>query len=211
MSILTKIKTKLRYGTAGFYLLNLFNRLGIEIKPFYWVREKVSDNLFKTINPQDFNHYQFTELLSDDLPRLVEQLNNPYSSLDKLTSKLERSGEKCFVLSSGDEIAAYCWLNTTKCTDKLFPTSLKQDEGYLHGMYTLVNYRGKKVAPYLRVCMMKWCQNNGVNCFYSISEFFNKPSIRFKEKLNAEFLSLHLYIELFSKYSFRFCLKKIRL
>jgi hypothetical protein len=43
---------------------------------------------------------------------------------------------------------------------------------------------------------------------YSISNCFNTPSIKFKKKLNAKLLELHLAVELFNKWHFNLQLKK---
>ena len=43
----------------------------------------------------------------------------------------------------------------------------------------------------------------GYDIFYSISEFFNTPSIKFKKKLGAEFPKLIVGATLFNKISWR--------
>ena len=40
----------------------------------------------------------------------------------------------------------------------------------------------------------------GRDTYYSITECFNTPSIKFKEKLNAQYVLMGLYINLFNKY-----------
>lgn len=63
---------------------------------------------------------------------------------------------------------------------------LKEDEAYLNFMYTYNEFRGQNLAPYLRYHCYKMLEKENKLKLYSISEYFNKPAINFKEKLKAK-------------------------
>jgi hypothetical protein len=48
----------------------------------------------------------------------------------------------------------------------------------------------------MRVESYRHLRQAGRHTFYSISDYFNSPAIRFKEKLNAEAIRLYLRIKL---------------
>ena len=75
-------------------------------------------------------------------------------------------------------------------------------------MYVYENYRGKGIAPYLRYQCYKLLEKEGVNTFYSISEYFNFSAIKYQKKFNAKPLELCLSIKLFKINIWNFTLKK---
>ena len=85
---------------------------------------------------------------------------------------------------------------------------LKDNEAYLFDAYTLMHFRGKGLAPYIRYQCYKELAKSDRHKLFSISNYFNTPSIKFKNKLNAKFLELRLSVELFRKWSFDLHLKK---
>ena len=85
---------------------------------------------------------------------------------------------------------------------------LKDNEALLVNMYTFQSFRGKNLAPYLRYHSYEFLNKQGRDTFYSISDYFNKSSIKFKEKLKAKPLKLYFHIILFKKYHWDFLLKK---
>ncbi len=92
---------------------------------------------------------------------------------------------------------AFNWFDLEESNSRLHRFRLEDSEVYLFDMYTMKTFRGKGIAPCLRYETYKLLRKMGRSKFYSISDFFNITSIRFKEKLNARFLELRLYIRLF--------------
>jgi hypothetical protein len=74
-------------------------------------------------------------------------------------------------------------------------------------MYTMDDFRGKNLAPYLRYKSYEILKELGRDKIYSVSVLFNSSAIRYKEKLNAKNLKLILYIELFKKLKWSITLK----
>ena len=84
---------------------------------------------------------------------------------------------------------------------------LNKNEAYLTHMYTFEEHRGKNLAPYLRYQSYLNLRDQGKDMIYSITQYFNTSSKRFKRKLNARNLQLYMYIILFKKYHYHFLLR----
>ena len=87
-------------------------------------------------------------------------------------------------------------------------STFADNEAYLLNMWTFDAYRGKNLAPYLRYQCYLLLNNMGKDVSYSVTAYFNKSSIRFKNKLNAKHLKLYMYVGLFKKYHWNFLLKE---
>ncbi|MGB5203659.1 MAG: hypothetical protein WBN63_05670 [Eudoraea sp.] len=85
--------------------------------------------------------------------------------------------------------------------------NLKENEAYLFDMYTFEAHRGKNLAPYLRYQSYLMLKDIGRDKIYSITQYFNKSSKRFKKKLNARNLQLYINIIIFKKYQHHFVLR----
>ncbi len=83
-----------------------------------------------------------------------------------------------------------------------------ENEAYLFDAFTLREYRGHNIAPFMRYSCYQELSKMGYNTFYSYSDYFNVPAIRFKAKLAARLLRLCLYIRLFNTFSGHWQLKK---
>jgi len=70
----------------------------------------------------------------------------------------------------------------------------------LFDLYTLISFRGRGIAPYLRYQMYKELFRLGRKRLYSISNRYNTASIRFKTKLNAKILYSGVHLELLKRW-----------
>ena len=107
-----------------------------------------------------------------------------------------KNGEICIGLKHKDEIAAYMFIKCRPFTFRRRDFKLKPVDSYLHNMYTLEAFRGKNLAHYLRYYSYKLLEKKGVTNFYSISDYFNKSTIKFKKKLTSKPLYLYLSVVL---------------
>lgn len=96
-------------------------------------------------------------------------------------------------------------LNDFKYHRKTF--HIKENEAYLFHMYTFEAHRGKNLAPYLRYQSYLMLKEMGKDRIYSITQFFNKSSKRFKKKLNSRNLKLYMNIILFKNFHYHLLLK----
>lgn len=116
----------------------------------------------------------------------------------------------CFALRIEGEIVASSWCNLQRCHDQLSSFPLERDEAYLCNAATLDTFRGMNLAPYLRFQMYKYLRQTGRTKLYSITEFFNTPAIKFKEKLGAQPLKLGLQLKISHKHQFNVTLRTYR-
>ena len=89
-------------------------------------------------------------------------------------------------LKKDGEIAAFTWFNLNQCPYGGYSFILKENEAYLFDAYTLLKYRGMKIAPFIRYQCYKELKKQSRTTLYSISEMLNKQSINFKEKIRCQ-------------------------
>ena len=195
---------RFRYRTVFEALQYRLESIGISVSPYYWIREGLNDNSLPEFQ-NNLESYSFEFFGPEEIKAIVESKAWKYSE-EQLLSWL-KEGKKCFGAKYHGQIAAFMWIdfNNSNCKWHRFP--LKDDEAYLFDMYTMKPFRGKGVAPYLRYQSYKILKDMGRYKCYSYSDFFNSPSIKFKKKLNANFLKIGLYIELFKKYRWNWIIK----
>lgn len=118
-----------------------------------------------------------------------------------------KNGDTCLGIKKGDKISVYSFIKHQPFSFRGRKFNIKPSEGYVHNTYTFEAFRGKNLAPYLRYQCYEYLKSKGINRYYSISEYFNKPTLRYKQKLNVKPLKLYLNITLFKKWVFNFTLK----
>ena len=191
----------------GLFLHGVTNRLvhiGIEIDPYYWVEEGISGYDPPEINgnPLEYSikylNLEEVTLISGRVPGFRKQ-----EILDGFNN-----GQLCVGLMHNNEYAAYIFIELNDFIYKKRTFKLADNEAYLLNMWTFDAYRGKNLAPYLRYQCYLLLNNMGKDVSYSVTAYFNKSSIRFKNKLNAKHLKLYMYVGLFKKYHWNFLLKE---
>ncbi len=199
-----KIRNKFRYGLFIKALQDRFQNIGIKIRPYYLVQEFLIEELQQELE-KGFENYECGFLDPKDMIILAQ--NRDWNLSEEFYLGLLKEGKKCFGVKLGGQLAAFTWVNFDECHDRGDRFSLKENEAYLFDAYTFREFRGKKIAPFMRYRSYKALYQMGINKFYSISEYFNTPSIKFKKRLGARFLKLGLFIELFNKYRWTIKLK----
>ncbi len=187
-----------RYCSAVRALRQRLKSIGIEITPYYWIQEGLSDNALP--EPQgNFGGYSFEFFEPEEMKVIGKIPGRKWRPEKELISFLSK-GNKCFGVKYQGKIAAFNWFDFDGSSCKWDRFRLEDGEAYLFDMHTMEALRGKGIAPCLRYQSYKVLRKMGRDKFYSVSEFFNIPSIRFKEKLGARFLELRLYIRLSDKH-----------
>ena len=202
-SSLTRYWTIVRNGLFMFGLRNRLALIGIDIKPYYWVEEEL-ERCEVPIVKDDTSKYTLRYLTIDDIKLITKHHG---ASNQEMIEGL-KNGQQCVGLENNGEIACYSFieLNDFDFNGRFF--KLKPNEAYLLNMWTFHNYRGKNLAPYLRYQTYRILEERGVDVKYSISQYFNKSSIKFKKKLNSKHLCFYLSIVFFKKIKWNFTLKQ---
>lgn len=204
-----KISTVKRFWNIiknGMFLFGLKNRLarvGIEIKPYYWVKEEVEKSLEPKIKG-NVSEFTFRELSLAEMKLLTKSIDN--LELDDLMEN-HKNSQLCMGLEHKGEIAAYMFIGLDDLNFKGKIFHINTNEAYLYNMWTFHSFRGRNLAPYLRYKCYGLLKDQGRDTKYSITDYFNKSSIKFKNKLNSKHLQLFIYIDLFGKWKRHYLLK----
>jgi len=168
------------------------------------VKESQRETEIPILN-DNLEDYRFEFLTTEDMKK-IGQTDFIRGEEAQFNEWLEK-GWKCLGAKHQGKVVAYSWIDLEECHFSGHRFPLKENEAYLFSMYTAVPYRGKNIAVYLRYETYKVLKKMGRDTYYSISESLNKPSVRFKQKLNAKFVKKILYVELFKKIRLRIPLK----
>jgi GNAT superfamily N-acetyltransferase len=159
-------------------LVRRLEKIGIEAIPFLLVEENV-------VPPPDVAaeaSFEFRRVDAGDTPALMRL--EPRGRPDFYEARLA-AGKLGFALFDGERAAAMVWADPDEINSDLWPTPLDDGEVYLYNAYSHPDYRGRNLAPYLRLRCYQALEALGFRRFVSISEYTNDSARRFKAKLGA--------------------------
>ena len=191
------------HGLLMHGLRNRFASIGIDFMPYYFVQEGVVSFNAPEIKGDNLG-YQISYFGEAEI-NLIKKSIIGIEGKDLLNDY--KSGQLCIGLKHRDEIAAYMFVKKDEFHFRGRTFTFKKNEAYLHSMYTFETYRGKNIAPYLRFKSFELINEQGIDTVFSVSEYFNKSTIRFKSKLGSKHLKLFLSVVLFKKIQWNFTLK----
>jgi len=195
-----RLKEKLLYvwshGLTTINLLGLLSRVGIKIAPFCLYLESGEFLSKANIRPLLDKPYEVIFLNEQNI-YLFKEFENYPPKKDELY-KLWENGSGCLCLRSEGAILGYGWYDLNKCNYEYLSFELKDNEAYTFKFNTAKHMRGKNIAPFLRVVLYAHLAQMRRNRFYSVTEIFNTPAIRFKEKIHATPLCYYIYVNLFN-------------
>ncbi len=208
--VIKKIKwfhNKVHHGLFIYGITNRLTKIGLEFRPYYFEQEYTEECESPKIKG---NALEYTlKYLGSKEVKTISSSGKGYFNLHEKLEKLSE-GQICIGLFDKGKIAAYSWIELKEFSLKGKIVKLKKNEAYLSSMYTVKSYRGRGLAPFLRYQIYKSLMEDGRNKVYSISDYFNYPSIRFKRKLNTKHLKLFLYIQLFNYFKWNLKLKNYK-
>ena len=175
---LRSISDAFSHGLVLQRVLDRLRRIGIDIDPFLVFVEGTCDVGSPPVNGE----FHACRISIDDLASL-EKLGSGFST-DVLRERLAK-GHICIALKHAGRVVAYTWADTTEINDASCRTKLGPDEVYLYDAFTSPEYRGRGLAPLMRVRSYEALRALGRNTFLSISDYFNTPALKFKRKLGA--------------------------
>ena len=181
-----------RNGLLLHHLLGCLQRLGVEIDPFYLLRE------YPETEERDkcgIDTAISSSLLVANDTAAVIAASGPLATYNQLRDRLG-NGHKCVIVKHEDDAIGYTWINPHEISHANYRRSLEPDEVYLYGAYILPEFRGRGLAPLMRAECYRHLRRLGMRRMYSISGLFNTPAIRFKQKLRAEFLAIYLRLKI---------------
>lgn len=186
-------------------LLRRLSHIGISITPYCIVKEgsaQISQGLFLNSMPG----YNVGFISEQDLPEILELEESTPDRLVEFSKRLAE-GQLCFIVRHNQKCVAKMWCDLKEFNFSPCRFPLKDNEAYLYAVTTDSLYRGKGLAPFMRLSCYKALARDGIEKFYSYTDYFNTPAIRFKEKLGAEPLAFCLHVNLFNRFSWNWTLK----
>nr|WP_299339682.1 GNAT family N-acetyltransferase [Allomuricauda sp.] len=198
--------SRIRHGLLLMTIKDFLVKLGIDMGPYFWVLEGSGDCMEPKIRG-DFENLQICYLTPDEIAALKDITF--FNSEDVLRSS-QNGRMKVVALKHENQVAAVTCVKYDIVIFKKKSFHLSSHEAYLLNMYTYQSYRGKNIAPYLRYHTYQMLKKEGVQKIYSITDYFNRSSRKFKSKLNAKPLNLYFAIVLFKKLHGTYMIKRYR-
>ncbi len=202
------IKSKMRYGGLPRLFFDALARIGITIEPYYIVMEGLFGQPLSSELTTRFKDYDVSLLTADDM-KTIAAIPGKEESERQLLGRLNK-GNLCVGIKHHSYLVGFTWCDLKEFTLKGNEKPLKPDEAYLFDAYTLIPYRGKGIAPYIRYQCYQQLAVMGKTRLYSVSGAFNVSSLKFKQKLNAKITEKHLSIAIVGKWKFNFPIKRYR-
>lgn len=200
---LKMLRNRARYGLLLLTIRNVLTRIGLDFEP-YWIEREGLDCCNEP-ELKDVKEFYTLKIVDDSLIR--EQFRILAWNTAELESILS-SDHYSFGLFRQDQIAAIMIAFINEYTFKKQHLTLGPHEAYLANMYTYENFRGKNLAPYLRYKCYEMLAKEGKTTCYSVTQYFNSSSLKFKAKLGARHQELYLHVGLFNKFRKTFLLKR---
>ncbi|MGE0826707.1 MAG: hypothetical protein AB7G75_25885 [Candidatus Binatia bacterium] len=205
-SLWTRTWTKVRYYRRGLspfefalrLLIDSIAKLGVRIELFHLVREGLA---VAPALPERFfaDKYEVAFLQPQDMSALAG-IPGRRPTTEDLRQRLQ-DGKHCLAITRRGEIHAFTWCDLSTCRFEDFPLfSLQANEAYIFDAYTVETTRGQGLAPFMRYRLYEELAKLGRDRCYSITVLFNTPAARFKAKLGAQIVALHVFIELFTRW-----------
>ena len=172
--------------------VDALKRLKISVDPYIIFLEELSDDIIFPRIDNAHNTYKIIFLGPGDM-KTIEGLPGRISTEAGLLNRLKED-KICIAVKLAQELVAFTWYDLKECNFKSIKCPLKNNEAYLFDAYTLLSYRGKGIAPFMRYRSYQELNNLGKHKLFSVSDYFNTPAIRFKKKLKAKPLELRLAV-----------------
>jgi GNAT superfamily N-acetyltransferase len=183
----------------------LQRKLRFQITPYYVILEELGTKNRPPINAELESH-EITSFDNRDMKQMAAIPDRRFSE-EELIARLKEE-KKCYGVKIAGQIAAFTWVDLKEFGMSCSRSLLKKHEAYLFDAYTLPAFRGKGLAPLVRFYAYEQLEKMGKKTLYSITDFFNVPSMRFKAKLGARTIEMRLLFWAFKRRIFDMRLKK---
>jgi GNAT superfamily N-acetyltransferase len=191
-----KFSNLFKYGLVLEAFVQRLKRIGVEINAMHFIQEHLREDLGPAFDAR-FKDYDVVALKPEDMETIASVRG--WRDADHYKSELA-SGKLCFGVKVDNQLAGFTWANLKECKYSGIIRPLKGKGAYLYDAYTFPAFRGRGIAPFVRYQCYKALDQMGIKTLYSVSSYFNKPAIVFKQKLGATFLRIEIQIKLFNKF-----------
>ncbi|MGI9258047.1 MAG: GNAT family N-acetyltransferase [Gammaproteobacteria bacterium] len=178
-----------RNGLVTYRLEKRLTRLGLDLNLFWLFREGTTTD--EDSSAELTNTYPSSILESSDLESATAY--ESWHTVESFQSRLNE-GHVCIAVKDAGRVIGFTWANPRNVHDSACDYPLESGEAYLYDAYVAPAYRGKGLAPYMRKECYRHLHQLGIESYFSISDYFNTPAVRFKKKLRAIPVRLFLKI-----------------
>lgn len=201
-TIIYRIKWIYKLSKKGLFWHGVRNnvaKLGIDIMPYYWSKSTFTDfevpKIGLEVDDLDLCFFGKEEI------KFIKSSVRGIDGEGKDFIKYLENGERCLGLKYNNEIVAYVFMRLESFHFRKRLCELDDNTSYIHSLYVFDKFRGKNIATYMRYKYFEILSNEGINDHYGLTEYFNKSSLKFQNKLNPiKHESLILSIVLFKKW-----------
>ncbi|MBN2412680.1 GNAT family N-acetyltransferase [candidate division KSB1 bacterium] len=191
--------SKFKYDTFPQFLLDILKALHIWIDPFYIFREGTE------FAPSELKSRKIDEInigfaKREHLPLFLHFTDRP--ALRKKLNERFDNGDICLAAWEDGKIIGFTWADLKEFSFKTYRFPLQENEAYLYDAYTSPEYRGKRIADYLRYQLYLVLAEQGRNTLYSMTMRFNPPALRFKRYLGAPVVDSGILFNVFGLLKF---------
>ena len=194
---LERLRYKAKNGLVTQEVLNTLGRRGVWISPYVVYCESRDPVV---VANEELAEIEFRELRPSD-SELIAAMEGCGATEPKINKRFAAGGVAYGAFHHG-QLVAINWANL-----KVFlglgnlpaVRQLERNEAYMHGAYTLREYRGRGIMSYLRVPFRRRLAEIGRHKCYSVNMLLNRSARRFKKKSGAQELELRLSVILFDR------------
>jgi GNAT superfamily N-acetyltransferase len=202
--MLDTLRYKLRHYPLPRLMLNALKRVGITIVPYYLFTYSTASSR----GANELRNCRLVELHADDMAG-VAALPMTHSTEQAYRNRLGQ-GHRCYGLLLDDELVAYSWIDPRRCSYPGEVFDLAAGEVYAYDLFTVPSQRGRDLAPLLVALRNEMMRASGITTVYGVVDYFNRPSLRFGEKVGTRWQRLNLYVSLFGLIKASIVLKTYR-
>ena len=197
-----RLRRRLKHGLLTQEVLDRLANAGFVCYPYYLVRELPLQRPDVDALGKDLD----ARFLAVEELDLVSNISERPRQLDRIRLRLDHGG--CFGVWVDGEFAAYSWYSDRRVPSAIGAQSLcslPENTVYLYDAFVRPQFRGHKIAGFMRHKLHEALASKGVSECVSISLTFNRSTRRFKARLGAEETELRLLLSIGSigGYDFR--------
>lgn len=200
-----RFANRLRHGLLTQEVLDRLARAGLRIYPYFLVYETLRDRPELTEGREGFE----TRFLRHDELAAVSEIPARPQRLERLRARTTNGA--CFGVWHGPSLAAYTWYSSRHLPAAAGGhrlCALPPRAAYLYDAYVLPEYRGHRIAGFMRHKCYEALAETGFEHFFSVTLAFNRSSRRFKDKLAAEEFETRLLVSLGRLYGIDCCVSR---
>jgi hypothetical protein len=196
--LLMVLQLMLRQGLA--WIRILFN-------PFYYLKEALPTNIPTSLTsiPTGF---EFSLFGLEEMATICKHPERRSYVNEQYVFDNFQMGDICLGLKYYGEIAGFTWYSLKENRSWLYQSKMKENEAFLYDIFVFKAFRRRNLSLILRFKCYEILSGMGRDTFYSITDYSNTASYRFKQKLNAKAVFLGLQIEFFGKWRKTLVLKR---